>query len=133
MRQWVFIRDALYELFFSIHCGSLLLSNAVRIKASFLECLCNGTEFDTVSQVEDEGDNILDQLAMKRTWESGNHPFLFFNEDGETFSPLGFFVDDQGNNNTRTIRCNNIFVSLLQQCSCVKLDILLFNNPCEKF
>ena len=37
-------------------------------------------------------DNLLEQLGMKRTWESGNHPYLFFNEDGATFTPLGFFA-----------------------------------------
>ena len=49
------------------------------------------------SQAQDEGrGDILEQLEMKRTWESGNHPYLFFNEDGETFSPLGFFVENIG-------------------------------------
>lgn len=41
--------------------------------------------------------NGLEQLAMKRTWESGNHPYLFFNEDGATFTPLGFYVNNTGN------------------------------------
>jgi len=40
-----------------------------------------------------EGAEDLDQLEIKRTWESGNHPYLFFNEDGATFTPLGFFVE----------------------------------------
>ena len=35
---------------------------------------------------------MLDQLAMKRTWESANHPYLFFNEDGATITPLGFSI-----------------------------------------
>jgi len=39
---------------------------------------------------------VLNQLEMKRTWESGNHPYLFFNEDGDTFTPLGFFVQLTG-------------------------------------
>ena len=29
---------------------------------------------------------------MKRTWESANHPYLFFNEDGATITPLGFSI-----------------------------------------
>ena len=47
-------------------------------------------------QAEQRGGDVLAQLEMKRTWESGNHPYLFFNEDGETFSPLGFFVENRG-------------------------------------
>ncbi|XP_067936897.1 E3 ubiquitin-protein ligase rnf213-alpha-like [Watersipora subatra] len=41
---------------------------------------------------EGQNDQLLEQLGMKRTWESGNHPYLFFNEDGATFSPLGFLT-----------------------------------------
>lgn len=41
---------------------------------------------------EVEGGTMLDQLGMKRTWESANHPYLFFNEDGVTLTTLGFFV-----------------------------------------
>jgi len=48
-------------------------------------------------QIEDHDVNVvLNQLEMKRTWESGNHPYLFFNEDGDTFTPLGFFVQLTG-------------------------------------
>jgi len=35
---------------------------------------------------------VLDQLSMKRMWESSNHPYLFFNEDSTTFTPLGFYL-----------------------------------------
>lgn len=34
--------------------------------------------------------DALQQLKMQRMW--GNHPYLFFNEDGETFTPIGFFI-----------------------------------------
>jgi len=37
--------------------------------------------------------DVLDQSEIKRNWESGNHPYLFFNEDESAFTPLGFFVE----------------------------------------
>lgn len=43
---------------------------------------------------DDDGGRILDQMEIKRTWESGNHPYLFFNEDDTTLTPLGFFVEN---------------------------------------
>ncbi|XP_053396356.1 E3 ubiquitin-protein ligase rnf213-alpha-like [Mercenaria mercenaria] len=40
----------------------------------------------------------LQQYQMRRTWESSPHPYLFFNSDRETFTFLGFFIDqDTGN------------------------------------
>lgn len=41
---------------------------------------------------ETQANDNLDSLAMSRTWENSNHPYLFFNEDGATFTPLGFKV-----------------------------------------
>lgn len=43
------------------------------------------------SETGDEGD-LLAQLELKRTWESVNNPYLFFNEDGVSVTPLGFTV-----------------------------------------
>ncbi|XP_067936885.1 E3 ubiquitin-protein ligase rnf213-alpha-like [Watersipora subatra] len=50
-----------------------------------------GAALSEATEQEDAG-AMLDQLGMKRTWESVNHPYLFFNEDGETVTPLGFFA-----------------------------------------
>ncbi|XP_053385748.1 E3 ubiquitin-protein ligase RNF213-like [Mercenaria mercenaria] len=38
----------------------------------------------------------LHNYQMKRTWESSPHPYLFFNEDGETFTFLGFNINAYG-------------------------------------
>lgn len=35
----------------------------------------------------------LDQLNMRRKWESDPHPYLFFNPDGQTFTFFGLNVD----------------------------------------
>jgi len=51
-----------------------------------------------VTEQEDDGSEMLDKLGMKRTWESANHPYLFFNEDGMTLTPLGFFIEDKKRN-----------------------------------
>ncbi|XP_067936891.1 E3 ubiquitin-protein ligase rnf213-alpha-like [Watersipora subatra] len=50
-----------------------------------------GLNLDEVGQAGSA--NLLNQLSMKKTWESENHPYLFFNEDGATFTPLGFYVE----------------------------------------
>lgn len=39
-----------------------------------------------------EADDFIDSLTMKKTWEMSNYPYLFFNEDGESFSTLGFYA-----------------------------------------
>ena len=36
------------------------------------------------------------RLARNRMWENSNHPFLLFNEDGHTFSFVGFHIDRNG-------------------------------------
>ena len=36
-------------------------------------------------------------LQFRRPWETSPHPYLFFNEDGQTFTFMGFTVDRQGN------------------------------------
>ena len=46
-------------------------------------------------ETANEDELLLDKLTMKRTWESDNHPYLFFNEDGATITPLGFFVKSE--------------------------------------
>ena len=48
--------------------------------------------FQAGDETANEDELLLDKLTMKRTWESDNHPYLFFNEDGATITPLGFFV-----------------------------------------
>ncbi|XP_052243455.1 E3 ubiquitin-protein ligase RNF213-like [Dreissena polymorpha] len=48
------------------------------------------------SNDEDEtmvDEDILNRLALRRTWESSPHPYLFFNSDHFTFTFLGFFID----------------------------------------
>lgn len=37
----------------------------------------------------------IDQVQMRRKWESNPHPLLFFNPDGQTFTFFGFNVDPQ--------------------------------------
>ncbi|XP_067940322.1 E3 ubiquitin-protein ligase rnf213-alpha-like [Watersipora subatra] len=37
-----------------------------------------------------EANDLLENLTMKKTWERSNYPYLFFNEDGESFTSLGF-------------------------------------------
>ena len=37
-----------------------------------------------------DASRFLQQLTMKKTWESSNSPYLFFNEDGVSFTSLGF-------------------------------------------
>ncbi|KAF6041604.1 hypothetical protein EB796_000117 [Bugula neritina] len=54
-----------------------------------------GLHLAEIEENENE-DAMLNYLRIKRTWESGNHPYLFFNEDGDTFTPLGFFVQPTG-------------------------------------
>ena len=37
-------------------------------------------------------ENVIENLTMKKTWENANYPYLFFNEDGESVSSLGFYL-----------------------------------------
>lgn len=38
-------------------------------------------------------DGILEKMTIKHRWETQPHPYLFFNNDGHTFSFFGFNVD----------------------------------------
>ncbi|XP_067940324.1 E3 ubiquitin-protein ligase rnf213-alpha-like [Watersipora subatra] len=37
-----------------------------------------------------ETEQLFENLTMKKTWEQSNYPYLFINEDGESFTALGF-------------------------------------------
>ncbi|XP_052224866.1 E3 ubiquitin-protein ligase rnf213-alpha-like [Dreissena polymorpha] len=42
--------------------------------------------------------SYIKQFQMKRTWESSPHPYLFFNADHNSFTFLGFFIDENTGN-----------------------------------
>lgn len=37
-----------------------------------------------------DADAMFKNLSVKKTWEQSSYPYLFFNEDGESFTTLGF-------------------------------------------
>lgn len=37
--------------------------------------------------------NVVEGMSMKKNWETSDTPYLFFNEDGTTFTTLGFYVE----------------------------------------
>ncbi len=57
----------------------------------------------------------IDQVQLRRRWETNPHPMLFFNPDGQTFTFFGFYVDPATgtmiNPETRQLVFENITIS----------------------
>ncbi|XP_072028880.1 E3 ubiquitin-protein ligase RNF213-like [Amphiura filiformis] len=51
-------------------------------------------EIDTDS--EDSLDKELEHFQLKRRWEKSLHPYLFFNDDHDSFTFMGFILDESG-------------------------------------
>ncbi|XP_052087598.1 E3 ubiquitin-protein ligase rnf213-alpha-like isoform X5 [Mytilus californianus] len=45
-----------------------------------------------------EDENFVELYAMRRTWETSPHPYLFFNPDGHSMTFLGFNIEEKTGN-----------------------------------
>ncbi|XP_057290514.1 E3 ubiquitin-protein ligase rnf213-alpha-like isoform X3 [Hydractinia symbiolongicarpus] len=77
----------------------------------------------TESDIGQPQENKL-MVELKRHWEQSSHPYLFFNQDGQTLSFLGFNVDPNGNLTDpeqefqiiqKNIMSKNLFDDLMRQ------------------
>lgn len=62
--------------------------------------------------VSGDASKFLKQLSMNKTWERSHSPYLFFNEDGESFTSLGFTAK-RGNFLMVLILSMQLFIGLL--------------------
>ncbi|KAJ7355098.1 hypothetical protein OS493_027887, partial [Desmophyllum pertusum] len=96
-----FVRDTLKGF------RSFVVQFMILMSRDFATPSLDSCEKTTDTRVDDDGDASsgnkgatapeLAQLSLRRHWETSSHPYIFFNQDRNTMTFVGFHIDKNGN------------------------------------